>query len=721
MLKSITLLLITLLSCSFLNAQTILLNFDTPGVPTSVSDWKNYSQGGQSQSVWGAPNPAPNDPTNSTTGSYKITKLATDPYWTGLEVTFANAIPINSSNLYLHVMVYKTSNSRIAITFTPQGGNQSADAWQSNSSQGQWIDYVQPLTSGINLKTIAIKIGDDGGDYYFDQITLSDSPVPLSRTSIIVDPHQSFQEIEGWGASLCWWANKIGNYPDARIKLICDWIVDPVNGLNMNIFRFNIGGGDDPTHNHMRSDGGDMPGYKASATADYDWSQDEAQRKVLQQLIASRIEKAGVNDIQLVAFSNSPPYWMTRSGCSAGSVEGNVTNLRADMFGAFADYLTDVVKYYHDSLGITFHYLEPFNEPDGEWWKAFGNQEGCYFNHSDQMKLIREVYAKMEEKEMLSYSRLTANDANSINAGFSAMNTFRNAGDILPKIDLISVHSYYGNQHTSMASFAATHQKKLWQSESGPLYISGTDPQVLMHMSARVIKDIKYMRCSAWVDWQLVGGSTIWGVILADYQNMLSPFQRVMNYHVRAQFSRYIKPGYKIIDSTSDLSLAALSPDESELVVVVINPEAYLQRFSIDLSSFESIGKVRQVRTRADESFNLKNSVSTFDLNGKTFTYDAQPESLITYIIPVQKAASNTEKLQLISELRMHYSNGSLHVFYPADDFSEIQIFNTSGQQLTHYRNIIMPAIIPVNLETGVYPVLLKTGKKYISGKVHIP
>jgi O-glycosyl hydrolase len=721
MLKTISIFFTLLFYVSFAYSQTILLNFDTAGVPPTVADWKNYSQGGAAGSVWGAPNPAPGDPVNSSPGSYKITKLETDPYWTGLEVTFTNAIRITNSNQYLHVMVYKTSNSRIALTFTPQGGAQSADAWQSNSTQGEWIDYVQPITTGIDLKTIAIKIADDPGVYYFDQITLSDSPVPMSRAKVKVDPSIKFQEIEGWGASLCWWANKIGHYPDARIKLICDWIVDPVSGLNMNIFRFNIGGGDDPTHSHMRADGGDMPGYKASATSDYDWTQDEAQRKVLQQLINSRIDKAGTNDIQLVAFSNSPPYWMTRSGCSAGSFEGNVTNLRSDMFGEFADYLTEVVKYYHDSLGITFNYLEPFNEPDGEWWKAFGNQEGCYFNHSDQIRLIREVYSKLEAKQMLSYTRLTANDANSINAGFSAMNAYQNAGDILDKIDLISVHSYYGNQHTSMANFAATHGKKLWQSESGPLYVGGTDPYVLMHMSARVITDIKKLRCSAWIDWQLVGGSTIWGVIYADYQNTLAPFQRVMNYHVRAQFSRYIKPGYRIVDSTSDLSLAAISPDGSELVLVIINPETYVQQFNIDLSAFEGFGKVRQIRTRADESFNLKNSLSTFDINGSSFTYDAQPESLVTYVIPLKINTNVAEAILVQNGIQLFYSEGNLNINHAETERLQLQVYNSTGQLIISIQDVSLPARIPIKLDSGIYPVNLHDGKQRFATKLVVP
>src|ERR1035437_7094706 len=361
--------LLTIVTFQISAIDTVLLDFESMTVPSSVASWINYTNAGTSASIWSVANPHA-DAIDSTLNCYKVTKVTGDPYWTGLEVNLTTPIAITTTNQYLHVLVYKNTTSRIALTYTPDGGTQSADAWLSNSTVGAWIDYVLTIPTSTSLKTFAIKIADDPGDYYFDQIILSDNPTSLSRTAVAIDPSIKSQVIEGWGASLCWWANIMGGFSDSKIKTICDWITDPVNGLNMNIFRFNIGGGDDPTHHHKRTDGGAMPGYKASLTAPYDWTQDANQRKIMQQLIASRIAKAGVNDIQIVGFSNSPPYWMTRSVCSAGSVEGNVTNLQSGMFDNFADYLTEVVKHYHDSLGITFNYIEPFNEPDGNWWKA---------------------------------------------------------------------------------------------------------------------------------------------------------------------------------------------------------------------------------------------------------------------------------------------------------------------------------------------------------------
>ena len=687
-----------------LAAETILLDFESATVPASVSSWLNYSKSGTSASTWSAPNPKADD-SNSSANCYKIVKTSGDPYWTGLEVTLANTITISAANQYLHVWVYKSTGSRIALTYTPVGGSQSSDAWQLNATSESWIDYVLTIPVGTNLKTFAIKIADDPGDYYFDQISLSDNGTSNSTTTITLDPSQKGQVLEGWGASLCWWANIMGGFTGSKIKTICDWITDPYNGLNMNVFRFNIGGGDDPTHNHMRSDGGNMPGYKASATADYDWSQDANQRKILQQLIASRTDKAGVNDIQIIGFSNSPPYWMTQSGCSAGSTEGNVCNLQSDMFDDFADYLTEVVRYYHDSLGIVFNYIEPFNEPEANWWKAYGGQEGCYFSNSDQIKMIRELYSKLEEKDMLSYCRITANDANTIDHTYSALQTYKTQSDILPMFDLVSTHSYGGNNRSLLAGWTKNYGKKLWQSESGPLYVGTTYESQIMIVADRIITDLRDLKCTAWCDWQIGGTGSLsspWALIVSDYNDNLNPVARNTNFYIRAQFSRYLKAGYTIIGSSIENSIAAISPDEKELVLVISNSESYTQKYTIDLSNFSGLGKVKQFRTRAQESLGIKTSEDRFTISGNTFSYNALSESVATYIIPVNQNPDHFNSIEKVDG-DMYYSGGMLYTNFPGTKPISITIYNTAGQRIQTNKMVPPRGIFKLELKEGMY------------------
>jgi len=713
--------LLSFLSYQLPATNTVLLDFETNTVPSTISSWLNYTTAGVSSSVWSIANPQ-TDVTNSTPNCYKITKKTGDPYWSGLEVNYIAPVPITAANQYLHVLVYKNTTSRIALTYTPDAGTQSGDDWISNSTTGAWIDYVLNIQVGTSLKTFSIKIADDPGDYYFDQITLSDNPASLTSTPVSIDPTLKSQVLEGWGGSLCWWANIMGGFTDAKIKTICDWIVDPLNGLNMNVFRFNIGGGDDPTHHHMRTDGGAMPGYKASLTAPYDWNQDLNQRKILQQLIASRIAKAGINDIQVVGFSNSPPYWMTRSGCSAGSVEGNVTNLKPDMFGDFADYLTEVAKHYHDSLGITFNYIEPFNEPDGNWWVALGGQEGCYFSTADQIVEIRELYSKLVSKDMLSYCRITANDANNIDNGYSALGSYKSAGDIVPKIGLVSVHTYGGNNRAGMAIWAKSNAVKIWQSESGPISIPGTNEHNIMVMADRIITDMRDLKSTVWCDWQIGGDGTsnaTWALIVSTYSNTLQPLTKGIAFYIRSQFSRYLKAGYTVIYNNLDNVVTALSPDGNELVIVVSNQNTYTQKYSFDLSKFSNFGKVQQVRTRVQESLGIKNSVILYNITGTSIEYDALSESVTTFIVPVNQTP------QAVNEVKenigdMYYSDGLMHTNFFQEKTIQLSVYNSLGQLIKTVENVPSKGIQVLNLNNGFYIVNARVGNKSFSRKIEV-
>ena len=131
------------------------------------------------------------------------------------------------------------------------------------------------------------KNGTDSRHYWY----LSTDPYQEPETdtlSYLINPAATRQTFEGWGVSLCWWANMCGKWSDEKIDEIVDWLVDP-EGLNFRIFRYNIGGGDDPlnrncTPHHMGNGKGlraEMEGFKDSSDGEYIWSRDEAQRKII--------------------------------------------------------------------------------------------------------------------------------------------------------------------------------------------------------------------------------------------------------------------------------------------------------------------------------------------------------------------------------------------------------------------------------------------------------
>lgn len=103
-----------------------------------------------------------------------------------------------------------------------------------------------------------------------------------------IDISTTYQRHEGWGVSLCWWANMCGKWDDDKVDELVDWLVSP-DGLNYNIFRYNIGGGDDPLNRHCdphhmgRGKGlrAEMEGFKDSTRGEYIWTRDEAQRRIM--------------------------------------------------------------------------------------------------------------------------------------------------------------------------------------------------------------------------------------------------------------------------------------------------------------------------------------------------------------------------------------------------------------------------------------------------------
>ena len=114
---------------------------------------------------------------------------------------------------------------------------------------------------------------------------------------------------------------------------------------------------------------------------------------------------------------------MTKSGCASGNTDGS-NNLNDDSYNAFADYLTEVVKHYRDTFGITFRTLEALNEPNATWWTAKGGQEGCHFSPANQQTIIKAVAASLATKG-LTGTTVSASDENSIDDGYNNMRSVR--------------------------------------------------------------------------------------------------------------------------------------------------------------------------------------------------------------------------------------------------------------------------------------------------------
>ncbi|HXJ23870.1 MAG TPA: glycoside hydrolase [Polyangia bacterium] len=439
-------------------------------------------------------------------------------------------------------------------------------------------------------------------------------------TLVKVNPAVRHQVFEGWGTSLCWWANHVGGWGETGRNAVVDAVVDPVNGLGYNVFRYNIGGGENPSHNHM-GQYKEMPGFEPSSGT-WDWTADANQRAVLQRIVAQG------TGVILEAFSNSPPYWMTKSSCASGNTDGS-NNLKDDSYDAFADYLTEVVKHYRDSWGITFRTVEALNEPNADWWKANGGQEGCHFSPSNQQTIIQAVGASLTAKG-LTGTTVSASDENSVDDAYNNMRGFSTT--TLAAMSQMNTHSYSGSDRTQLRALATSKGKRLWQSESGPLNQTlNDDTDAAVFMAGRIITDLRDLQAEAWVDWQVGDPSQTWAsVTLNDTQQTFSPLKR---FYMHAGFSRYIRPGATFVDVNDTDMVAAVSPDGQTLAIVVRNGSTSASAsYTFDLTALPSVGASADVH-RTSKTENLV-SVTALPIQGWSFVATVPAYSITTFVIP---------------------------------------------------------------------------------------
>lgn len=182
--------------------------------------------------------------------------------------------------------------------------------------------------------------------------------ITLKQENIITTNHGFFQ---GWGSSLCWWANRVGYSPVLTRQAAS--LFYSQSGLALNIMRYNIGGGDDPSHDHIQRTDSAIPGWTKwdpeKNAYIYDKSTDENQLNVLTKCY----EEAGENAF-VEAFSNSAPYYMTESGCTSGSLNPADNNLREDCYDSFALYLATVCHLLETEFGIPVSSIAAMNEPN---------------------------------------------------------------------------------------------------------------------------------------------------------------------------------------------------------------------------------------------------------------------------------------------------------------------------------------------------------------------
>jgi len=416
---------------------------------------------------------------------------------------------------------------------------------------------------------------------------------------------------EGWGSSLCWWANVVGGYANRT-----DYCNLAFTTLKLNIVRYNIGGGENPSIPDELGFEKRIPGFEPSAGV-WDWSADANQRWILKEAVA-----LGADHVE--AFANSPPWWMTVSGSVTGA-EGNSghnDNLQSAHETDFASYLATVVSNLTVLDGINFELVTPMNEPEGPWGFATnaGAQEGCHMDSGQQARVVNDLRSALNTERAFA----TGIDAPETYAEGDAATAINAYGSATNNVAVLTSHTYGTKNIAGLHALAVGQNKPLWISEYTDKDGSG------LTMARRIHDDITGTGARAWMTWQVVDDRPGYGFLYNPLDGSgATNYSFNEKFYVMGQFSEYVRPGCQIINVNDNYSFAAYNPTNQTLVIVALNDTSSNLAMTYDLSGFASLPATgAAVRTSPTENLASQPAVTV----NKGFSTTLIPKSVTTFI-----------------------------------------------------------------------------------------
>lgn len=411
-----------------------------------------------------------------------------------------------------------------------------------------------------------------------------------AQVSVVVnvDRRHPGPPFEGWGTALSWFAHVTGRFAEPQRTQLADLLYGR-DGLALNIARYNIGGGNAPATPSYLRPGGDVPGFwrkpagqsgtdwnPDSADA-WDWSADTGQRWWLDAIKA----RVAPQELIFEAFSNSPPYFMTRSGLVSGNVDGLEDNLIPGFEVKFSRYLARVTAELERRHGIRFRTLSPVNEPNTPYWFSKNTQEGAHWSPQAQSRMFIALAQVLSEYGM----RTEISGPDETNPQTFFVDWAGLSADAKAVIRQINVHSYEWIGKSGVRDIAEVSGKRLWMSEVdlSPSNVREdiNDMRPAIALAQQIVTDIHSMTPRAWVLWQAIENrsssdpksSSNWGLIKADFSNLARPeYQLTKKFWAFAHFTKFIRPGYRFLKSDHPDALVAENPKTNEVVMVAVNP-----------------------------------------------------------------------------------------------------------------------------------------------------
>lgn len=488
--------------------------------------------------------------------------------------------------------------------------------------------------------------------------------VAYAPLRVNVDLNDEKQTLGGFGASSAWIYQELGKEGNEQEAAQAIEMLYGDSGLQLNIFRYNIGGGskdsvlDDkvPYSNEWfdpdRRAESFFVAENYSEPSDfldvnnYDFSRDAA----VQNLFEQALEKGNITKV--VFFANSPHYLMTESGLCTGAVEYQ-NNLKPEFYDEFSEYLLICVNGLDEKYGLTEKGIEiwisPANEPQWKWGGPDASQEGCHYDPEvlaafydvfwDSLQSFNadnDVQYRLDAFESGSYELTLLKD--DIRDYLEAMSKY----DYFDELGEISAHAYHADDSKSIRSAFADFMDKNYpelevvSSEFCEMQSGEFDTiESGMYLAKVVLRDLTMIDATEWSWWLSVAAGT-YNDGLVYWNTERDPKVWVLKrYYTMGQFSRFLDPGDVRVNSPiSDLTgwagvdVGVFVKPDGRVVVLVVNDGSAKDLTLNGMDKF--VGSTVQVTTTTQDE-NWKESDFVFD-----GTLALEEDSVTTFVFGAQ-------------------------------------------------------------------------------------
>jgi O-glycosyl hydrolase len=447
-------------------------------------------------------------------------------------------------------------------------------------------------------------------------------------TQLNISYEHTHQRIDGFGASDAWSIDPIigkweleGKQDD--IESLADQLFSVEHGIGLSAWRFNIGAG-----SAGQGDNSAIPDplRRAQLLIPYadsgiDMSKQHGQIRLLREAY-----ERGVST--LVAFANSPPYWLTKNGLThpGDGIRVGSSNLDMSRVNDFSAFLVAVLKYLRsDPVNVPVNFISPVNEPSWSWQDQ--TQEANRYNNEDLKYVYKSLHSALMRAGLGDDVEIDGAEVPELSAALSddyhvrfdgsiykgGMNTspngvYRNYIDaLLGDAEMreilgnkLSVHSYrssassdgLGRLRELMVQNITdvSPQSRVWMSEFCILGDAGDirgfrgqgfdvdDMELALHTARVIHRDLTGLNAAAWFWWLAVTPYDYKdGLFKIDPSLEADTLRESKLMWTLGNFSRYIRPGFyrlempHVDDLRGVMASAYKNPENSSLVVVVIN------------------------------------------------------------------------------------------------------------------------------------------------------